>query len=219
MRRKPAHCSKVRGPSRAHLEQFLAAGERTGRVAMRDDRLGERRAEARHARQQRRRGGVEIDADGVHRILDHRIQRAAEPVLVDIVLVLADADRLRLDLDQFGQRVLQAPRDRHGAAQRHVEVGELGRRRRRRRIDRGAGLADDDLERLRAPGHVGQHVGHQLFGLAAAGAVADGDQLDLVLADERWPVRPACRARRSSAGTDRRSSCPAACRCRRPPRP
>jgi hypothetical protein len=37
--------------------------------------------------------------------------------LVDVVLVLADADRLGIDLDQFGQRVLQAAGDRHGAAQ------------------------------------------------------------------------------------------------------
>ena len=42
----------------------------------------------------------------------------ASAALVDVVLVLADADRLRLDLDQLGQRVLQPPRDRHRAAQR-----------------------------------------------------------------------------------------------------
>ena len=136
-------------PEARHLEQVLPAGEGTGRIAMRDDGLGQRRAKARNPRQQRRRGGVEIDADGVDRVLDHRFQRTAEPVLVDIMLVLADADRFRLDLDQFGQRILQAPRDRHRAAQRHVEAGEFRRRRCRGRIDRGAGLADDHLERLR----------------------------------------------------------------------
>ena len=124
-----------------HLEQFLAAGEGAVGVAMRDDGFGKRGAEAGDARQQRRRGGVEIDADGVHRIFDHGLQRAAEPVLVDIVLVLADADRFRLDLDQFGQRVLQAAGDGDGAAQRHVEAGEfrggqLPRRNRPRRRPR-----------------------------------------------------------------------------------
>ncbi len=39
----------------------------------------------------------------------------------EVVLVLADADRLRLDLHEFGERVLQAPGDRDRAAQRHVE--------------------------------------------------------------------------------------------------
>jgi hypothetical protein len=43
--------------------------------------------------------------------------------LVDVVLVLADADRLRVDLDQLGERILQAARDRHRAAQAHVELG------------------------------------------------------------------------------------------------
>ena len=134
------------------FSRSLRLAKRPCRIAMRDDGFGERRAEAGHARQQRRRSGVEIDADGIHRVFDHRFQRAAEPVLVDIVLILADADRFRLDLDQFGQRILQAPRDRDRAAQRHVEVGEFRRRRRRGRIDRGAGLADDHLERLRRRG-------------------------------------------------------------------
>ena len=130
-----------------------------------------------------RRGRVEIDADGVHRVFDHGVERAGEPILVDVVLVLADADRLRLDLDQLGQRILQPARDRDGTAQRHVEIRELGRGRLRGGIDRRAGLADDHLDRLRRR-HVGQHVGDQLLRLAAAGAVADGDQLDLVLADQ-----------------------------------
>ena len=42
--------------------------------------------------------------------------------LGQIVLVLADADRLRLDLHELGQRVLQAPGDGDGAADRDVEA-------------------------------------------------------------------------------------------------
>jgi hypothetical protein len=41
------------------------------------------------------------------------------------VLVLADADALGVDLDQLGQRVLQAAGDAGGAAQAHVDVGQL----------------------------------------------------------------------------------------------
>ncbi len=44
-------------------------------------------------------------------------------MLVYVVLVLPDADRLRLDLDELGQRVLQPPGDPDRAAQRNVEVG------------------------------------------------------------------------------------------------
>ena len=45
-----------------------------------------------------------------------------DSALGHVVLVLADADRLRVDLHQLGERILQAPRDRHRAAQRDVEV-------------------------------------------------------------------------------------------------
>ena len=42
--------------------------------------------------------------------------------LVDVVLVLANADGFRFDLDEFRQRVLQTARDRYRATQRNVEV-------------------------------------------------------------------------------------------------
>jgi hypothetical protein len=41
------------------------------------------------------------------------------------VLVLADAQGARLDLDQLGQGVLQAAGDRDGAAQGDVELRQL----------------------------------------------------------------------------------------------
>ena len=101
-----------------------------------------------HARQQRRRGGVDVHADRVHAILDHRIERARQLGLADIVLVLADADRFRIDLHQFRQRVLQAARDRHRAAQRHVQLGQFARGEFGGRIDRGAGFRHHDLGQL-----------------------------------------------------------------------
>ena len=100
------------------------------------------------------------------------------------MLILADADRLRLDLDELGQRVLEPPGDRDRAAQRDVEVGELLRGELGGGIDRGARLRDDHLGRLRRR-QGGEHLGDQLLGLAAGGAVADGDELDAVAADQR----------------------------------
>ena len=44
---------------------------------------------------------------------------------VHIVLVLAHADALGVNLDEFGQRVGQSAANADGAAHRHVVVGEL----------------------------------------------------------------------------------------------
>ena len=84
----------------------------------------------------------------VDAVLDHRVERAGQLGLGEVVLVLADADRLRVDLDQLGQRVLQPAGDRHRAAQRHVEVGQLLRGVGRGRVDRRAGLGDHHLGQL-----------------------------------------------------------------------
>ena len=136
------------------------------------------------ARQQRHRGGVHVHAHRVDAVLHHRVERAGEAGLVHVVLVLADADGLRLDLDQLGQRVLQAPRDRHGAAQGDVEIGELVGRQLRGRVDRGAGLRHHHLGDLEV-GHLGGQIDHQPVGLAAGRAVADAHQLDPVLDAQR----------------------------------
>jgi hypothetical protein len=53
---------------------------------------------------------------------DHGVERAGQPGLVHIVLILTDADGLGLDLDELGERILQATCDRDRAAQAHVEV-------------------------------------------------------------------------------------------------
>ena len=125
--------------------------------------------------------------------------------LVDVVLVLADTDGLRIDLHQFGQRVLQATRDRHRATQRHVEIGEFLGGQFRRRVHRRTGFGHHDLGQLQFR-HLGDQFAGQLVGLAAGGAVADGDQVDRVRSAQgrergqrALPVAAAARAGRSSA--------------------
>ncbi|MNF55217.1 hypothetical protein D3C84_366710 [compost metagenome] len=99
------------------------------------------------------------------------------------MLVLADADGFRVDFHQLGQRVLQAAGDGHRTTQGHVQVGELLRRQLGSRVHRGAGLADHDLGELELRELLDQ-LQHQLVGLAAGGAVAEGHQLDAVLGAE-----------------------------------
>src|SRR5262249_55347586 len=104
----------------------------------------------------------------------------------DVVLVQADADVLRVDLDEFAERVLQAPADGDGAAERGVVAGELLAADGAGRVDAGAGLVDDDVGEVGQPG--GDQVGDDLLGFAAGGAVADGDDGNLVLADQLFEL-------------------------------
>jgi len=71
--------------------------------------------------------GVEVDAD----LVDARVDDVVEALLQcrwrDVMLVLSDADALRVDLDELGERILKAPRDRNGAADRDVELGNSSR--------------------------------------------------------------------------------------------
>ncbi len=90
--------------------------ERAVAVAIGDDVSGEAVADAGYPRQQWHGSGVQIHADGVHAVLHHRVERARELGLGNVVLVLADADGFRVDLHQLGERVLQAAGDGNRAA-------------------------------------------------------------------------------------------------------
>ena len=132
----------------------------------------------------RRRCGIDVGAHRVDAVLDDRVELPGELQLADIVLILADADRAGLDADQLGERILQPPRDRYGAAQRHVEVGKLSGTELRRRVDRRASLRHDrSYERqFRMPG---KEIAHELVGFSRGGAVADRDELHVVCGTQR----------------------------------
>ena len=164
------------GPQARYGAQLFAAGERAVLLAVGDDVAGEGVAEAGDARQQGHGGGVDVHPHGVHTVLHHRFQGLGQATLIDVVLVLADADGLGIDLHQFGEGVLQAPGDGDGAAQGHVQVGEFLRRQGRGGIDGGAGLGDEDLGGAAAVQAAQELVG-EAVGLARGGAVADGDEV------------------------------------------
>ena len=165
-----------------HLAERPAPGERTVLVAVAADRPGQLGPDARDVRKQRGAGRVEVHADPVDARLDVAVQGLAKPGLVDVVLVLADADRLGIDLDQLGQRVLEPPGDADRAAHGHVQVGKLGPGQLAGRVDRRPRLVDADLGRRELV--LLDHGGHKRVGLARGRARADGDQLDAVPLDE-----------------------------------
>ena len=98
------------------------------------------------------------------------------------MLVLPHADRLRVDLDQLRERVLQAPRDGNRAAQGHVEIRELLGGQLAGGIDGRARLAH---HHVRNPGaQLVDHFRCKDFRLLAGRTVANGDHLHPVLADQ-----------------------------------
>ena len=188
---KPGALLESFGAQAGHLEQVSTAAEGAVGVPPAHHRLGHRLAQARHTGQQRHAGGVEVHAHAVDAILDHGVQAARQLALVHVVLVLAHADGLGVDLHQLGQRVLQAPRNAGRATQADVHVGHFLGSKFTGRIHRGTRLADHHLVnrpggagRFRVLGDEFDQVGGQLVRLAAGGAVANGDQIDAMLFTE-----------------------------------
>ena len=74
---------------------------------------------------QRRGGRGDLHAYLVDALLHHAIERLGQLVLLQVMLILPDADGFRVDLDQLGQRVLHPAGDGDRAALGHVEIGEF----------------------------------------------------------------------------------------------
>jgi len=167
---------------RAHAGHFLqrSAGlEGAVLVPERNNVRGQRFVEPGYPGEQRRGGCVHIHADGVHAVLDDGGERMRQGGLVNIMLVLADTDRFRLDLHKLRQRILQAPGNRHRAADGDIHVRKLLRGEFGGRINRRAGFRHHHAGEAEVR-HLAFKFGDQLVGLPAGGAVADADELDLV---------------------------------------
>ncbi len=129
-----------------------------------------------HTGQQRGGRRVQIHANAVHTVFHHTVQRFVQALLGHIMLVLAHAHGLGVDFNQFGQRVLQAARNGHRAAQVDIILRELLRRQLGRRIHRSTGFTDDHILQVQ-PLFLGQFTdygGGKLLGFMPGGAIADG---------------------------------------------
>ena len=185
-----AHPEKARAllerprPEPRHLAQLCPRAEPPVLGAVLHDAGRERLAEAGDVSQELHRGGVHVDADARHAALDDLIERALQRRLMHVVLVLPDADRLRIDLHELGQRVLQATTDGDRAAHGDVFVRQLFARDLRRRVHRRARLVHHDDDRAVQALLLGERSQERL-GLARRGAVADRDGLDAVTLAQR----------------------------------
>src|SRR5437899_9189052 len=129
--------------------------------------------------QQINRSRIEIDTHSVHTGFNYRAQASLQFSLIDIMLILSDADRFRVCLHQLRQRVLEAARDRNRAAHRHIQLGKLFTRAFGGGIDRGAGLVDDDDKRIQLI--LRDDGSNKRIGLARGGSVADSNTSHVVL--------------------------------------
>ena len=139
--------------------------------------------DTRDVAQQRPGRGVQVDAHAVDTALDDRLERLVKLRLIDVMLILSDADRLGVDLHELGERVLEAAGNRDGAAYGEVEIGKLLPRKIRSRVDGCAGFVDCHAENG-VQLFLLEELADERVGLARGRSVADGDGAHLVLRDQ-----------------------------------
>ena len=202
-RRKPTACSatSVPTPGTAARAALWARGPCASRHATNAARG--RPVEARDACEQVGGGDVRIDADVARRTPRPSRRGAAQATLVDVVEVRSEGERLRVDRDELRQGVLEAARQREGAAALRRDLGAV--------LDLELALR---LERVRAAvGHDG-HVDGRRRRPAASCGQREGRRRDRRRSRRRWP-----RSRRSSGsraarrGRPRGPPCPRAGGC------
>ena len=98
------------------------------------------------------------------------------------MLVLADADGFRVDLDELGERILEPAGNRGGGALADVEGRELLGALLGGGVDGGARLVHDHVGDREAG--LPDEIRDDGLGLAGGRAVADGDDVDMVLLDQ-----------------------------------
>ena len=116
----------------------------------------------------------------VHHRFHYAVQGLRQFLLVHVVLVLAHANGLGIDLHQLRQRVLHAAGDGDGASDSDVIAGELLGGELGGGVYRRAGFAGDEVV------HIGEMIflnqrRRELLGLIGCGAVSDGEEGDVVL--------------------------------------
>ncbi len=171
------------GPKTRHFEQGFAIRERAVLFAMFDDLFREGGADACDIREEGSAGGVDFDANLVHAAFHDFIELFLEEGLINIVLVLSNADGFGIDFDEFSERILEASGDGDGSTDGEVEIGEFFAGNIRGAVHtcaRFVDLNEDDIaDTLGFQGFF-----EEGFGFSAPCAISDSDSVGWVLGEE-----------------------------------
>ena len=160
-------------PEARDLPELLPRPERAVVISEFDDFFCKLRAQSRYIGEQFFAGGIHLNPHAVHAADHDVIEAPLQGRLVDIVLVLSDADRLRVYFHQFRKGVHQPSADRYRAPHCYILVREFFTRCFGSGIYRGAALVhhhDRDILRQADASHKG-------LCLSACGPVSYRDRL------------------------------------------
>ncbi len=122
---------------------------------------------------------IHIDADAIHGILDFLIELLSEKLLIDIMLILSDTDRLRIDLGQLSECILCTMTDTDSTTDGDIERWIFFLSERTGTVDRRSCFGYYHV--------FGQefilcdHFTDELFGFTRTCTVADDDDIDFIL--------------------------------------
>src|SRR6266851_9150941 len=157
-------------------------------LAVCDDGAGNTRIDARYMLEEGGGSRVDLDTGEVDTGYHYAIKHGSQLFLIYVMLVQAYADGFRVDLHQFGQGILQAPRDRDSPALCSIKIGEFCTRGLGSRIDRSTSLVDDDVAKLPAAAflllELANQARDQLLGFTRSSTIAYDDDVNVMLCEQ-----------------------------------
>ncbi len=181
---KAGRLDKGRFAQTRNLLELIATAERTVLGPVLTESARRQLVHTRHVSQQRRTGRVDIHTHVVDARFDHRIKRIAQMLCLHIVLVHPHTDVGRIDLHQLGQWIEQTTSDGNRTPQHRVVAGQFLAAHRTGGIHTRPRFVHDDERDLILLQLVLHHIDYQLLGLATAGSIANGDDREVVAANE-----------------------------------
>src|SRR5690606_9059590 len=160
-----------------YFHQGLTIGKGTEFVSEGDDIARQPCIETRNTGQQGGRGRIHVNTDRVYTILYNGVQGSGQFALVNVMLILADANRFGLNLDQFRQWILKATGDGDRPTQTDIQIRKFLGCQLGRGVHRGTGFGDHDAGQAELGVQLLQ-IGYQLFSFPRRRPITDCHQLN-----------------------------------------